>query len=371
MIVSKKTPKRSLLLKQTKTSSQAPLIESVLKEDVKKEEVEQKKEEVKPQQEQKKEDEKKPQKNPEPHPPIPNKAKEEKKEPKVIISRGIAFWDVDPPKVFLESSILVEENNKSYVDTGLGFKTLRSVTIDNEVCYVCKSNDTEGSAIVIFSPCKHWSHAKCHKGVCPSCKPSKRAINVGQSPAYTKIQENSHGKTGFEVDNIYKNQKKQGIVDRISEDYGKNKGLNFKGDSKAFLRDNTIDLDDYMNAGKDIHDIIRLTGVSTLYELESKGLDFYFICDKNFIKDVNIMIKFGINRDYIMSKYRKRNDEVWQRPEICINKKGENVRVAIHPIEYMFRRGFTKSDFISLGWSSVNVITDGISKDLRDEIFRK
>jgi hypothetical protein len=275
---------------------------------------------------------------------------------------GEVFLNKSPPRIELSGQIY------SKVDTGLGFGTHRSVITPNLLCGHCMSKDEGSHDIMIHSTCRHWSHLNCIKKkqndsyVCPICRPVNRPIDNGQSEFYTNNLELLNGRVGYTtpINSAYKQTKMSKIMEKIGPD----RRLNFEGDIEAFMINVDVCIDDYFCSGKNVLDLQRLTGVTTVFELEKKGLGFRHICNKSFMLNTDIMKSFGIDRHYIRSKFK-----TWPLPQIKV--KGKDLLMNVHPLEYMDRKGFSKEDFIALGWNNKgSFVTDGTNKELADYVFR-
>lgn len=299
-------------------------------------------------------------------PPNPTPKVEETS--KIIIINGEAFLNEEPPKVHLKS-----DNSVLLVDTGLGFRTQRSLVISGERCSICMMEDDNKKTVTIFAPCKHWAHFHCLKkhsiDNCNTCFPKNRPIDMGQSSTYTRSLENEFGEVGFTTSFIPQDKGKVGIITKFDENIGRDKGLNFKANINEFMKDPDVTLKSYQAAGKTMSDVRRLTGISTRYDMEQKGLDFYLVCDKKFMVSCEIMKnEFSIDRSYVIKKCKERT---WPFPSILVKdpESGDQLKKVIHPLELMYRRGFNKRDFLFLGWNEKNFIEDGGPKVIRDKIF--
>ena len=284
--------------------------------------------------------------------------------PTTITISGEVFLDKLPPQIELSNQMY------SKVNTGLGFQTYRSVMVANQLCGVCGDKDEDDHEdLLIHNPCKHWSHIGCviNKGErkpCPICNPKNRPIDYGQNENYTSKLELRNGKIGYTtpLNSSYKQTKMSEIFEKIGPD----RRLNFGGNIDGFMSNPYVSVDDYFSSGKNIIDIQRLTGVTTVFELEKKGLGFAHICNKKFSVDVDIMMGLGIDRSYFREKLKSK---LWPLPQIKL--KGKNVLMTVHPLEYMDRKGFKREDFMKLGWTSKRTfIEDGSSVELAEYVFR-
>ena len=308
------------------------------------------------------------------------KEKNETTKHKVIIINGEKFLDYFPEETE-ESS---EENNQinSVIDTGSASYSASSqkfLAYHNQNCALCNLSNLAEKIIARF-PCGHWSHIQCltnsqkivnQNSICPSC--SVNTLDVGNDPHKSIKMQIQNGKQMgiYDPDQehdllVKKNQKNKTLVQKVIQPIKENiidQDLNFKGVQNDFLLSEKT-IRDYFTKEKNISDFVSLTGVRTREILEKKGLTYDLITKKFFISAENLL-HFGIDRQYIMSKI-----SVWNLPVVNLVIQGNEKLTRIHPVDYMYRRGFTKDDFIKLGWINEQIMMgDAVDKLVIEKIF--
>lgn len=312
---------------------------------------------------------------------VPVKSKEN--EPETIFVNGEEFLNTFPTGTNFNNGHDMSMNRT--IDTGVSvssFSAQKYITYINPTCPLCRSSEI-GNKMFMRFPCGHWAHVECvsfaqkvvnQHTMCPHCNTNTLDVGNDQTKTIKMIIQNGNNVGPYDPNDDFdimrqKNQNQTKLKDKILKPIDEkiiNSKIHFQGNVNNFLSSD-VTLYDFEEKNKNLLDVMNSTGVRSRQQLEQKGLNFHFFT-KSFMQNTQLMKMFGINRQYIMSKLMERR---WNLPKVDLfidNQVKKNC--AIHPVDFMLRRGFNISDFIDLGWTNEHLMReDGIDETVIYRIF--